>query len=210
VVFALAVLLGALVLGWARGGSLDRLGHLPLRQKRLVVAALLLQLLGGLAGGWRYPLGLALSALLVAVFLVLNRGLRGTGLVAAGLLLNALVVAANGAMPVSGDAMGRARLSTQDILSDADPRHELIDDRTRLALVADRVPVYLPGHPEIVSAGDVLVAAGLAELLVVGMGTGAASGRMGAAREETVMAKRGRKRRARKKNAANHGKRPNA
>lgn len=176
-VFALAVLLGALALGWARGGSLDRLGHLPLRQKRLVVGALLLQVLGGLAGGWRYPLGLALSALLVAVFLVLNRGLRGTGLIAAGLLLNALVVGVNGAMPVSADAMGRARLSTQDILSGADPRHELIDDRTRLGLIADRVPVYLPGHPEIVSTGDVLVAAGLAELVVVGMGTGAGAAR---------------------------------
>jgi hypothetical protein len=29
-------------------------------------------------------------------------------------------------------------------------------------------------------------------------------------RKETVMGKRGRKKRARKKNAANHGKRPNA
>jgi hypothetical protein len=170
VLFALVVLLGALVLGWARGGSLDRLGHLPLRWKRLVVAALLLQLLGGLSGGWRYPAGLALSALLVAVFLVLNRGVRGTGLVAAGLLLNALVVGLNGAMPVSGDAMGRARLSTQDILSGADPRHELLGPDTRLGLISDRIPVYLPGHAEIVSAGDVMVAAGLAELVVVGMG----------------------------------------
>jgi hypothetical protein len=180
VLFALAVLLGALALGFARGGDLGHLGHLPLRRKRLVVAALLLQLLGGIAGGWRYPAGLALSALLVAAFLALNRGVRGTGLVAAGLLLNALVVGLNGAMPVSGDAMGRARLSTQDIISGADPRHELLAPDTRLGLLGDRVPVYLPGHPEVVSAGDVLVAAGLAELVVVGMGSARRRPRAGA------------------------------
>ncbi|MFN2537942.1 MAG: DUF5317 domain-containing protein [Mycobacteriales bacterium] len=169
--FALVTLLGALVLGYARGGDLDRLGHLPLRAKRLVVAALVVQLLGALAGGWRYPLGLALSALLVGAFLLLNRGVQGTGLVATGLLLNALVVGVNGAMPVSADAMGRARLSTQDILSGTDPRHELLGPETHLDLLGDRIPVYLPWHPEIVSPGDVLVAAGLAELVVLGMGS---------------------------------------
>jgi hypothetical protein len=170
VLLALVVLLGAIALGYARGGTLDRLGHLHLRWKRLVVAALVLQVLGGLAGGWRYPLGLALSAALVGAFLVLNRGVRGTGLVALGLAANALVVLLNGAMPVSGDALGRARLSTQDILSGADPRHELLGPDTRAAWLADRVPVFLPGRTEVVSSGDVLVAAGLAELVVVGMG----------------------------------------
>ena len=170
VLFALVVLICALLVGWARGGRVDGLGALPLRHKRLVVAALLLQLLGALAGGWRYPLGLALSALLVAAFLLLNRGVRGTGLVALGLGANALVVSLNGAMPVDGDAMGRARLSTQDIVSGADPRHELLGPSTRLSGLGDRVPVFLPAHHEVVSAGDVLVAAGLAQLVVVGMG----------------------------------------
>ena len=168
--FALLTLLGALVVGYARGGDLDRLGHLPLRDKRLVVGALALQVVGGLAGGWRYPLGLAGSALLVGVFLVRNRGVRGTGLVALGLMLNALVVGVNGAMPVSADAMGRARLSTQDILSGQDPRHELLGPGSHLGLLGDRIPVFLPVRPEIVSAGDVMVAAGLAELVVLGMG----------------------------------------
>jgi hypothetical protein len=171
VVFALVMLIGALGVGYARGGGLDRLGRLPLRRKRLVVVALAAQVLGGLAGGWRYPLGLAVSALLVAAFLGLNRGIQGTGLVAAGLLVNALVVGVNGAMPVSGEAMGRARLSTQDIISGADPRHELLGADTHLGLISDRIPVLLPGRPEIVSAGDVLVAAGLAELVVLGMGS---------------------------------------
>lgn len=169
VVFAVVVLLVALVVGYGAGGSLERLGSLSLRNGRLVVAAVVVQLGGGLVGGAAYPLGLAVSAALVAVFLAYNRGVRGTGLVALGLLANALVVGLNGAMPVSRDASGRAGITTQDILSGADPRHELSGPGTRLALIGDVIPVLLPVHPEVVSVGDVLVAAGLAQLLVVGM-----------------------------------------
>ncbi|MGB8651111.1 MAG: DUF5317 domain-containing protein [Mycobacteriales bacterium] len=168
-VFAVVVLLVALLVGYGVGGRLDGLGRLPLRDGRLVVAAVLVQLVGGLVGGPAYVVGLAGSALLVVVFLAHNRGIRGTGLVALGLGLNALVVGLNGAMPVSADASGRAGISTQEILSGADPRHELSRPGTRLPFLADVVPVLLPVHPEVVSPGDVLVAAGLAQLVVVGM-----------------------------------------
>jgi hypothetical protein len=94
---------------------------------------------------------------------------RGTGLVAVGLLANALVVGLNGAMPVSDAALGRAGVSTQDIVSGEDPRHELAGQGTRLRSVGDVIPVALPLRPEVVSPGDVLVAAGLAQLVVVGM-----------------------------------------
>jgi hypothetical protein len=105
VVVVLAV---ALAVGWLRGGSLDRLGALPLRSRRLVVGALLAQLAGTVVGGPFHPLGLVASAGLVVAFLARNRGIRGTGLVALGLTANALVVGVNGAMPVSRDAAGRA------------------------------------------------------------------------------------------------------
>lgn len=169
VVFAVVVLVVALAVGAARGGSLTTLGDLPLRRGRLVVAAVLTQLIGTLVGGRAYPLGLAVSALLVAGFLGLNRGVRGTGLVALGLLSNALVVGLNGAMPVSADASGRARISTQDLLTGADPRHELAGPDTLLEPLSDVIPVLLPVRPEVVSVGDVLVAAGLAQLVIVGM-----------------------------------------
>lgn len=167
--FALVVLAAALLLGTATGGSLGRLGDLALRDGRLVLVALVVQAGGAVVGGRAYPTGLALSALLVAGFLARNRGVRGTGLVAAGLLSNALVVGLNGAMPVSPSASGRAGISTQDVLSGADPRHELRTDQTRLAALGDEIPVLLPVHPEVVSVGDVLIAAGLAQLVVVGM-----------------------------------------
>ena len=165
----LAVLLVGLVLGWSAGGTLGRLGGLPLRSARLVGAALVVQFAGSVIGGPVYPLGLAASALLVLAFLARNRGLRGTGLVALGLLLNAVVVGANGAMPVSSDAAGRAGVSLQTLLTGADLRHVLADDSTRLLWLGDVIPVPLPVRPEVVSPGDVLIAAGLGQLVVVGM-----------------------------------------
>ena len=175
--FALVVLLGAVVIGYAAGGRLGRLGDLRLRRGVLVVLAVLAQAGGSLLGGRAYPAGLAVSVLLVAVFLTQNRGVRGTGLVALGLLSNALVVGLNGAMPVSADTSGRAGISTQDILSGADPRHELAGAHTHLRWLGDVVPVLLPARPEVVSVGDVLVASGLAQLLVLGMTAGRTVGR---------------------------------
>lgn len=163
--FAVVVLLCALALGLATGGRLGHLAHLRLRQGWLVVTAVALQVTGAVVGGPLYPLGLAGSVAFLVVFLARNRGVRGTGLVALGLLANALVVGLNGAMPVSAHASGRAGLSTQDLLAGTDPRHELADASTRLRPLGDVIPVLLPGRPEIVSPGDVLVAAGLGQLV---------------------------------------------
>jgi hypothetical protein len=162
-------LLAATVIGWLRGGSVDRLGSVPLRSPRLVLLAFGVQLAGTLVGGPLYPVGLAASAGLVVAFLVRNRTIRGTGLVALGLLANAFVVGANGAMPVSTHAAGLAGVSTQSIVRGADPRHEMAGDGTHLPWLADIVPVAFPLRPEVVSPGDVLVTAGAAQLVVVGM-----------------------------------------
>jgi hypothetical protein len=168
-VLAVVALLVAVALGYLSGGSLERLGELSLRARRLVWAAVLTQLAGTLVGGPAYPLGLVVSALLVASFLVRNRGVRGTGLLALGLLSNALVVALNGAMPVSEAAAGRAGATTQDILNGIDARHEIAGEGTRLRWLGDIIPVPAPFRPEVVSPGDVAVAAGLSQLVLLGM-----------------------------------------
>jgi len=198
-----AVLLVALVVARLRGGRLAGLSALPLRSRRLVPAALLAQLagallgggllgggplgggllgegpLGGTAGRVAYPVGLAVSAALVAAFLLANRGLAGAALLALGLLSNVLVVAANGAMPVSPTAAARAGVPLAALLGD--PRHELSTGSTRLAVLSDVVPVPLPVLPEVVSPGDVSVAAGLAQLVVAAMtATGTAATRTAA------------------------------
>ncbi len=178
----LVVLLCAVLVGRVCGGSVDRLGALDLRLRRLLVAALGVQALGAVVGGPIYPVGLAGSAALVTAFLVANRGVRGTGLVALGLGANALVVALNGAMPVSPDAAARAGVSLDDVTAGLDSRHVVADDATRLALLGDVVPVLLPLRPEVVSPGDVLVASGLAQLVVVGMLAGRPPSRVPAPR----------------------------
>lgn len=155
----LVVLAVAGAVGVALGG---RLRGLAVRSPGLAVAALLVQLAGALALA---PVALAVSALLVALLLLRNRGLRGTGLVALGLLANALVVGANGVMPVSADAALRARVAVPV----GDGRHEPADAHTRLRVLADVVPVPLPVAPSVVSAGDLAVAAGLGQLLLVGL-----------------------------------------
>lgn len=169
----LVVLPAALAVGRLTGGRLDGLGRVPLRSRRLLVMALLVQVAGalvtGLLGGAAYAAGLAASALLVVAFLARNRHLPGSGLVALGLLGNALVVGLNGAMPVSPTAAARAGLTAQSLALDGDPRHETASAATRLPLLGDVVPVPLPLRPEVVSPGDVLVAAGLAQLVVLAM-----------------------------------------
>lgn len=163
---AAVVLLAALAVGALAGGSLERLGALPLRRRGLAVGALLAQLAGAVVGGPLHAVGLAVSAALVVAFLHGNRHVRGTGLVALGLAANALVVGLNGAMPVSAHAAARAGTAPA---SPDDPRHEPAGAGTRLPWLGDVVPLPLPWRPEVVSPGDVLVAAGLAQLVVAGM-----------------------------------------
>jgi hypothetical protein len=173
---AVVVLVAAVGLGLCAGGSWRRLASLPLRRLSLVVAAVAAQAGGALVGllgfadpSSSYVVGLALSAGLALVFCARNVGVAGVPLVTSGLLLNAAVVAANGAMPVSIVAAYHARVPILSIAAGTDARHEIAGDGTALSWLGDVIPLPLPLRPEVVSAGDVLVVAGLAELVVVGM-----------------------------------------
>ncbi len=155
----------------AATGHLRPLASLQVRAARLLVAAAVIQVgTASLAPGSAVVrvLALVLTMLLVALFLGGNIALPGVPLVAAGLLLNVLVIVANGAMPVSTVAAAEAGVGTEALRLGEDPLRERLDERTRLALLADRVPVPAPGWSQVVSAGDVLVAAGLGLLLVAG------------------------------------------
>ena len=155
----------------AATGHLHPLASLHVRAARLLVAAAVVQVgTASLAPGSTVVrvLAMVVTMLLVALFLGGNIGLPGIPLVAAGMLLNALVIVANGAMPVSTSATAEAGLGAEALRLDEDPLRERLDDRTRLALLGDRVPVPAPGWAQVISAGDVLVAAGLGLLLVAG------------------------------------------
>jgi hypothetical protein len=171
VVLVLLVAVGALAVALVTRGT--GLARVRLRAVRLLVAAAVVQLAAsalapgsGLARGF----ALVLTTLLVGLFVVGNRRVAGTPLIGLGLLLNVLVVGANAAMPVSVDAAVRAGLSRSDLQLDSDALREPVTPATRLAWLGDVVPVALPWRPQVVSAGDVLVAAGVGLLLVAARG----------------------------------------
>jgi Family of unknown function (DUF5317) len=171
---ALILLVAAAAAATAAGGSLARLSRIRLKGARLVVFAVLAQLAGvgleRLTGvGAFYPVGLAVSALAALAFCVRNRRLAGVPLITLGLLSNAFVVIANGTMPVSPSAAARAGVPTATIAAGEDPRHSLATPGTSLRRLGDDIAAPIPVRGEVVSPGDVLVVAGLIELVVVGM-----------------------------------------
>jgi hypothetical protein len=169
VILVLVVAVLAVAVAVAAGG--DRLAHLRVRAVRLLVVAAVLQLVSGTLASGSVAirvLTLILSALLVSLFLWGNWQVAGIPLIAAGLLLNCVVVVVNFAMPVSVDSAARAGLTPADLRLGDDPFHERAGPHTLLADLGDTIPVALPMQPQVVSPGDVLVAAGVALLLVTG------------------------------------------
>jgi len=167
VVLVLVVAVAALAVSVATGGS--RLTQVRVRAVRLLVAAAIVQLgTSALVPGSGLARGtaLVLTTLLVGLFLVGNARLPGVPLVALGLLLNVVVIGANAAMPVSVDAAARAGISRAELGLARDAMRVPAGPDTRLASLGDVVPVALPRWPQVVSPGDVLVAAGVGLLLL--------------------------------------------
>jgi hypothetical protein len=167
------VAVGAVVAALLAGGSWNGFNNLKVHWPWLVVAAILAQAIGAeLAAhgshGW-FVAGLALSAALALAFCLVNLRLAGLALIALGLALNALVVGLNSAMPVSIFSASRANVSIVTISVGGDPRHTIAGIGTTWRALGDTIPVPLPIAPEVVSPGDVLVAAGIGELVFVTM-----------------------------------------
>jgi hypothetical protein len=157
--FVLLAVVGGLLAGYLFGGSLRRLEATRLHRVWLLLLAVAAQLVGAfLAGGSAYAALLVATLVLAVGFLLSNPGLAGRGLIGAGLALNALVIVANSAMPVELPAAAAAGVATGPLADD--PRHTLGGPGTRLSLLDDRIPLPLPLEPQVLSAGDVLVAAG--------------------------------------------------
>lgn len=168
---AIAVL-GAALIAALTGGRWRGFTEEHLRAPGYVVLAVIAQVLGAVltdhsSAEWIYPTALAVSAACALIFCIANFRVAGVPLVTLGLVLNAVVVARNGAMPVSINAASRAGVSIVSIASDEDPRHEIAGRGSVWRTLGDVIPFPLPGSPEVISAGDLLVAAGLAEFIVV-------------------------------------------
>jgi hypothetical protein len=174
VVLALLTVVGAGVVALACGGRLHAFTELHVRGLWYVVGAIAAQLIGGWLSsatddGRFYIAGLAASAACGLAFGLLNMHLSGVPLVTLGLALNALVVGLNSAMPVSIFAASRADVTLTSIATGDDPRHTIAGYGSTWRSLGDVIPVPLPVAPEVISPGDVLVAAGLAEFVVIAM-----------------------------------------
>jgi len=167
-VLVLATVLCALVFGYARGGRLANLAHADLRHGWLVLLSVAAQ--GALAAvSWAggpvtavsSPL-LLLSHTALLAFVVANHLLPGMTLVFTGFAMNAAVITANGAMPVSLDALLAVSGGTATTITPG--KHRLLVEGDVLSPLAD---IYaIPVLRTVVSAGDMVLAAGVGILVV--------------------------------------------
>ncbi|WP_123788360.1 DUF5317 domain-containing protein [Phytoactinopolyspora halophila] len=170
VVLVVLALAAGLVVGYAKRGRLHQLADpLPARNRLLFTAlgVYVLAVFAGLAWDSALPTLSALSWFIVAYYAWVNRWMPGARLVAFGIATNALVLLLNGAVPVSTDAAARAGVDTTGITTDQNV--EPANDSTRLSWLSKNIPVALPMRPEVVSPGDITIAAGLATILATGM-----------------------------------------
>jgi len=144
VVLVLITLGIALAVGYRRGGRLRLLLKMRLRRARLLLTALGVAV-GGVLLGWTWSpapaVAWSLAFVLTAWFCWLNRDVNGGHLLAAGLTLNAI----GAVITLMSDPPGV------------------------LAATGDVIPVTLPWMIERISAGDLLIAAGLATALATTM-----------------------------------------
>ena len=148
---ASALVLGV-VAGLLAGGRASRLAELHIRWWPLLVGGLALRLIAPAFGEFAAILYVAGFAGVVAVAAA-DRAIAGMPLIALGAALNALVVAANGGMPVDPGALEAAGAAMPD-----DRLHILLDETTRLAPLADVIPLAVVRS--VYSIGDVVLAAG--------------------------------------------------
>lgn len=167
-VLVIATVLGAVVVGYLRGGRLSHLGHVELHHGWLVMLSVVLQLaLTALSAGdiataaLSAPLMLASHVALLA-FVVYNRMLPGMFLVFVGFAMNAAVITANGAMPVSPEALAAVSGGAATVIEPG--KHRLLQEGDLLTPLADIFAI--PALRTVVSVGDMVLAAGVGILVV--------------------------------------------
>ena len=168
--FLLYALPVGLLAGLLLGGHLGSLGELRFRLAWLAVAGYLLQSVlfvprvGRLVGDLG-PLLYVLTNIAVLAAILANRRIRGIPLVAFGAALNLLVIGLNGGfMPADHGAYAAAGMAIDgywNVQFVVDPVLPFLGDWIVL-------PSWLPGT-NVISLGDVAIAAGLALVVALGM-----------------------------------------
>lgn len=166
------IILGLLA-GLVSGGRLGNLAHAKLKGEAVIIGMLVFQLsvprltlLLGLTGSIPLVLWLLSMAALVALALV-NWRSAGMVLAALGIALNIVAIGANGAMPVSTEAIARldpALTPRFDLL------HEPLTEETRLIGLTDAIAIPGPvWHRGVTSLGDFFLSFGAGLYVFVAM-----------------------------------------
>lgn len=157
------VLIIATAVAIGRGGHLKNLTMIELIAWPLLFLAGALQVAAELLSdqhSWSQPAAVTLilgSYVLLLVVIYLNRDRTGLALAGLGVILNFAVIGLNSGMPVSAEAAVLAGGSGGELVFDS--KHVALDVDSRLAFLADVIPVR--PFRQVLSIGDVFLAVGL-------------------------------------------------
>lgn len=171
-----AVIAAALVIAVLVGGDVRRLSQLRIRHIELLLAAFVTKVAVALLGTAHSPIAVTVArplnvigAILLLAVVWLNRRIPGARLFGAGLTLNLIVILAfGGRMPV---LVPRDADPNSPILAllrgGLDPLHVALEHPQGLWFLGDifNIP-SIAGHSSLISIGDVLMAAGVAWLII--------------------------------------------
>lgn len=165
----LAILLLAVVVGWATGGRIGRLSALRIRWAPLAIVGLALQFFFPSRGDGPY-LFLMGSFLILTVFAAANLRTPGFALVLAGMLMNFLVIGINHGMPVTTHALvtSSQQATLTELVEAGGAKHHLAGPNDRLLFLGDVIGLPTPVG-QAVSAGDVVAYLGVGYVVIAAM-----------------------------------------
>lgn len=165
------VLFFAATIAVVRGGRIRNLSDIRLRMWWLLILGFGMQTATAFFpqdAEWSKPTGITLilaSYIPLLVMVILNRNKPGMWLAGLGILMNFSVIASNGGMPVLEGAAIVAGGFPESVNISGDYKHLILDENTRLAFLADVIPLRVIGQGQVISLGDVLLAVGLGRFL---------------------------------------------
>lgn len=163
--YLLVALATGLVLGLLLGGRPRHLAGKRFRWWLLLPLAVALQFVVELDGVPAPVTLLLVSYAYLLLFCAANLRHPGMGVVLVGIALNAVVITANGGMPVRVEAVRAARLvAPGETVHIVEVKHRIEEPGDRLTVLGDIIPIA--PLREIVSFGDLVIAVGVADLLV--------------------------------------------
>ena len=171
-----AVIAAALAIAVLIGGDVRRLSHLRLRHLELLLAAFAVKISVALLGTTHAPAAInaarplnAIGAVLLLAVVWFNRRIPGAILFGAGLTLNLIVILAfGGRMPVLLPRDIDPNSAVLAVLKGGlDPLHVALQQPQGLWFLGDVFAIPgIAGHASLVSIGDLLMAAGVAWLII--------------------------------------------